>query len=991
MKKLYILMLGALVAASAGAESPYYTNDFSAKSFEATGFSQIDANADGVEWTKNSSTTRVWNLDGEKLADATYMYMMQIKSGTHDDWLVSPSIRFEAGKAYKLTILLGKPNYAAMDDAYEVKLASSKEASAFTTTLMPLEDGDFPALGSTSLWTRTAEINVPATGDYYVGIHATGKLGQTLYVGKFEIAQGKAMATPAAVTDLTLTPAADGDKAVEISFTAPTLAKDGSALTALEKIEVRRGDDLVKTFDAPALGQQLTCTDNVAVSGLYTYTVTAFTEAGAGEAVSAKTFVGVNVPAAVTDVAVANASTRSAKISWTAPTLDKDGFPISASLLRYDVWRHPLYQSSEKVRVAENITVCTYTDILPDDLGTDSQQFYIYTVQAKTAEGSAADVESAALPLGKPYDAPFLESFPGGRATGIYTSATISERGYNRWQTTKDWDDVASADADNGMLYLDGGIGGAARLYLGLVDLGTLSAPTLSYYTYSTTDCDPADHQLQVSVYAADGTSKAFEISTPGMDWQKTILPLDEMAGKVVRFEISGYRNNSTYLHLDAIKVSDIFRHDLRAVQLVAPAEARTDEPFTLSVHVLNSGIEPSGDYTVELYLDGAKVDTYSGTALATGATDVATFTRTHGVFDPDRLSYSAKVVYAADLNPTDNDLAAVEIPLKKNSYPTVTTLSGTVAEGAVKLVWAEPDTEKARPFDTLETFESFPSWANTGLGEWTLVDLDKAPITGYNGVTMPGIPDYSLQSWWVGDNSTEGFNTGSFATLSGHKFLASMICGTKEQGAIQNDDWAISPELYGGEQTVTVNARSYSSVPSEAETFEVLYSTGSLEPADFVSAGVKADIPAAYEAYTFDLPDGAKRFAIRNISLGRHTLMVDDVTYTGVGDPAAFSINGYNVYRDGERINTAPVEECEFTDSGAPAGTHTYAVTVLYTAGESRPGNEYIADTAGVENVAADLAPAEYYNLQGLRVAHPESGHIYIVRRGTTTDKVLY
>lgn len=44
----------------------------------------------------------------------------------------------------------------------------------------------------------------------------------------------------------------------------------------------------------------------------------------------------------------------------------------------------------------------------------------------------------------------------------------------------------------------------------------------------------------------------------------------------------------------------------------------------------------------------------------------------------------------------------------------------------------------------------------------------------------------------------------------------------------------------------------------------------------------------------------------------------------------------------------------------------------------------------AGVEAVEAEAAaaPAEYYNLQGIRVAAPQSGHIYIVRQGASVSK---
>lgn len=44
---------------------------------------------------------------------------------------------------------------------------------------------------------------------------------------------------------------------------------------------------------------------------------------------------------------------------------------------------------------------------------------------------------------------------------------------------------------------------------------------------------------------------------------------------------------------------------------------------------------------------------------------------------------------------------------------------------------------------------------------------------------------------------------------------------------------------------------------------------------------------------------------------------------------------------------------------------------------------------TTGIEGVEADEnAPAEYYNLQGVRVANPENG-IFIRRQGAKVEKV--
>lgn len=52
-----------------------------------------------------------------------------------------------------------------------------------------------------------------------------------------------------------------------------------------------------------------------------------------------------------------------------------------------------------------------------------------------------------------------------------------------------------------------------------------------------------------------------------------------------------------------------------------------------------------------------------------------------------------------------------------------------------------------------------------------------------------------------------------------------------------------------------------------------------------------------------------------------------------------------------------------------------------------------FYTTTSGVEGIAVDdaNAEAEYYNLQGVRVAHPAAGNIYIRRVGNTATKILY
>lgn len=100
------------------------------------------------------------------------------------------------------------------------------------------------------------------------------------------------------------------------------------------------------------------------------------------------------------------------------------------------------------------------------------------------------------------------------------------------------------------------------------------------------------------------------------------------------------------------------------------------------------------------------------------------------------------------------------------------------------------------------------------------------------------------------------------------------------------------------------------------------------------------------------------------------------------------------------------------YADSFTATHTFTGSAVVTGLSGETdykanfvtRVNNEQVAShsidipniktgTVGIEDVAVDNddnAPAEYFNLQGVRVAHPEAGNIYIVRRGAKVSKEL-
>ena len=90
--------------------------------------------------------------------------------------------------------------------------------------------------------------------------------------------------------------------------------------------------------------------------------------------------------------------------------------------------------------------------------------------------------------------------------------------------------------------------------------------------------------------------------------------------------------------------------------------------------------------------------------------------------------------------------------------------------------------------------------------------------------------------------------------------------------------------------------------------------------------------------------------------------------------------ITGYNVYRDGVKVNDAPVSGTEYYDSALEYGnTYSYAVTALYESGESP-----ISNTAKLNLTARGIeAPQNLYSRQVgyndamIRWQHPESNLI--------------
>ena len=277
-----------------------------------------------------------------------------------------------------------------------------------------------------------------------------------------------------------------------------------------------------------------------------------------------------------------------------------------------------------------------------------------------------------------------------------------------------------------------------------------------------------------------------------------------------------------------------------------------------------------------------------------------------------------------------------------------------------------------------VEDFESYTAFTIQNLGQWTLYDGDGRLTAGIQN----GYGDYidypnagAAMAYQVFNPSKAGLTAATWQPHSGKQVLAAFTSSR----LAANDDWLISPPVTGG-QTVTFWAKSPSNTTyGTVESIEVLYSEGSTAAADFIKICSTITVPGSWRQISFDLPESARRFAIRCVSDDQSILYIDDIAYRRAADGLTFV--GYNVYRDGEKLTAAPIAEPAYSET-MPAGEHNYAVSVVYTTGESILSPATFVSPSGIGTILMperSSQPAPVYDLSGRRVTRAGKG-IYIV-----------
>lgn len=896
-------------------------------------------------------------------------------SGTGgDDWAVSPPVKMQAGNRYPMKLTVANRRDA---EKFEVKIGTAPTPEAMTGTLLPLTTQT--GSGKTSDYqekTYSIEALPEADGIYYIGIHCVSDAedGWNFFVCGINFEAPVALAAPASPTGMTATPDPTGLLKATVTLTAPTLDTTGAALTSLDKIEISRDGTLIHTIDSPAPGANVSYTDEDAGPfGLKHYSAVAYFGTHGSYPAEADVYVGPAVPAAPTDLNLVENADGTLTLTWTEPVTDNEGRPIHNGLITYSVYvyRDNYIYTARQTFSGLTGNSLTFTPELTE--GMDHGFIYCKIDAVTEAGASYSTAQSPNIPVGVPTDAPFAESFPdsqlehlwGDGATNFMVLSSITDdrtnmHDYNGWNRVTDASFTSadgSQDGDNGFAAMFGYAydddrypGGRLEEYHELlskkINLATVANPALSFWLWNWDISEKTNPNLfDVEVVDCATKERVNIWHTVHQDlgpkgWHHVTVPLDAFKGKVISLIFTGtVKDNYNWIMVDNIQVYDAVGCDLSVGGISAPVKATAGTPFTVSALVDNIGYSTVDTYEAMLLHNDTEVATQQCGPIAVGEKQTVEFNVALTASDPIGNTYRVRVSAAGDAEPANNltDVANVAretavLPAPRNPRAAGNTLS-----------WEAPDMVNIAPMAVTEDFESYEPYTSVPDG-WVLEDRDNAPVGGIvdssTGALLefPGIEMRTPQSWWIQHQSTPGFNY-TYEAHSGSMYLANMYNwdGVSPR-ATACDDWAISPELYGIEQMISLFARSYSK--ATPETFEVLWSDGSVNPDDFHSIQVYDDISVDWTEYYFVVPAGARRFAIRGISdepMGTAQTFVDDVTFIpATGQRPTLHLLGYNVYHNGQRVNAATVEGATY-DLTSGENTDNCAVSALFTEGESR------------------------------------------------------
>ena len=944
---------GESAAATVFVLSTPYSNDFSSKN-ALNGFTQIN----------NLNNGQSFHIQVEKVR------LFYNEMG-NDHWLIMPPITLTAGQYYQFNYNIKATADGAGDCTVMMGKAPSQEAMTQTIT----EQFEINAEKNIFNGLHEEWFTVEESGQYFIGFHLTKEPGyhnKEVFIDDLVIATGVQGTTPDQGV-LKVIPAPDATKKATLSYTVPTKALNGTDLNANSTQNVSFYINNVQTagaqFDAQGYntrtfqaypGQTVSIEIEVPADLPYIFSAKAGNQ---GRPTYVDAFVGLNRPTYPQGIVLKETQPYGhVMMTWDPVTKDYEGYDMNPANVRYEVMKlvvNPYNPEGDPIEEAV-VTDINGTSVEFDAIAENAAQTMVrYVLRARAAQlGLGAEAEGKGsqgvltpyVNVGKPYRMPYQESFssadkgPGVR-TAVFSETLPESLSAINWGIMTDGLDsgIKSADGDGCYLAMETmWLGGKGRFYTGKVNLSGVD-PVFSFMLYNPSITgDDAPNLIQPMIYTvADGkwhevaeAKSVSELTNNQPGWNKVTYDLSKYADQIAIVALDATALKHTFTSIDNLKVWEAPATDFSFLSHNTPLNVNAGQTFNVDLRIANSGKKASKPESIEMYVDGNLAQTIEGEEIA--ANGVGTVTFTHSIPAVDLATsheLKFKINAEADADTQDNEISAT-IATANAHLATVENLTADVNNDTniVTLNWDAP--KGASEDRVTENFENFVAGNATQFG-WTSYDRDGRAIAGVNNgagepAVIPGLEYHSKASWAVIDLKKGPFPASTFPAVSGSKFLMSMVPDS-EVGS--TDDWLISPLLSGKEQNITMWVRN---IQGYRMGLQLLYSEGGMTTDDFKEIETGGINYGEWQGIRFTVPEGAKRFAIRNISYCDEgwMAMLDDISYDpAVGEEVA--LKGYNVYSENECL-AQPTENNHVLPNYHEMGEYVYGVSARYAHGES-------------------------------------------------------
>lgn len=950
-------------------------------------FTVIDANNDAVD--QGTFMKETWTYAD----NAVQLYTDKNKA---DDWFISPALALYAGYSYvvEYTVHHSTPGKHKL----AINWGTAPAAEYMTETALP--ETVVPA-GSDQV--LRAIISPKESGYYYIGLHATSEAGaNSLYLNKFICNSAVKSTAPAPVTISSITPDPTAKLEATIKFVAPTTTANGQPLINLKGVKIKRdGQQVADCIDVKP-GEEYTYVDNtMSEAGMCHYYITAYNDEGSSAEATDHKWVGLDIPQNVgTRPILSIPSEGKVNLSWDAFGPANGGviFPEDIVYNVYDiiVSDNRMFLGDLKGSV-KGATSFTY------DMATEEgPQRYLYQALAGTnASGISDGIVSTPVLVGKPYSLPVREDYTGNNINYFWAFSS-SDNGGNNNSTVGCY--TVGAEDEYQMCF-SSTMGNFVNMMSGKIDIKGCDNPTLTFCLKSGATAGTFTPYVQTS----DGIRVNIEdiaITATSEGSTKYIYDLNACLGanwiqkqKWVQFGFLFADLGSTAVqrvYLDDISIADQKAVDLAATLVNVPETIEKGQSSTAVVRVRNYGSQAVDSYVLKITIGDKEVlNETKNSTLGSFGTHTYPFEINPSILEQaDKATVKVEVI-AADDALADNNVASADVLFTLPDLLPATDLAVTKTASAQTLAWKAP--AAVRTF--VDSFEQETDWATSGIGNWTMVDVDGGLCSGlFDGIPY-GSEGTAFAFTVFNPYNYDGYDiTSNYPCAkpkSGTKSLAAFVGLTADKTKIQpSDDWLISPELSEKEQEISFWANNLyiaegKSVWVYPEYFDILYSTTDTNTESFVQIGdTYTQESGTWSEYKAQLPDGAKYFAIHHKAGAKqnYLFMIDDVTYTTKN----LKVLKYNIYRDGTLLasTTAPT----YADYSAGTADHLYQVTTVYEGNlESLPVTVK-GGTSGIVTINGQGTNAiqGFYTIDGKKLQQPIKGINLVKMQDGSVKKIV-